>query len=169
MRRLAALLLVLGLCACGSSRVHLARTGVTTVPLPGLTHGGHWDRFVTTPDRGGGDGTVVWYTTGPNKVNCYVTIRDSVVGTRAYCIQRHHAAPVTGVAMNGSGRLTICHGNECGQLPNLAPELSVGDEVGATNSPFDCKVLSAGVRCIILKTGSGFLIGTNGVQRVGHL
>src|SRR5580765_8407834 len=126
MRRLAALLLVLGLCACGSSRVHHFDRigpfgkGATTVTVPGHS-----------------DGTVVFYTSGPNKVNCIVTVRDSSVGTRAYCLQRHHAAPVSGVAMDGSGRLTICHGKECGKLPDLAPEFAVGEEVGAPNSPFD--------------------------------
>jgi hypothetical protein len=150
MRKLAPLLLVFALCACGSTGVRAVHSRWHTVP-------GH------------SDGTVVFYTSGQNKVNCYVTVRDSRVGTRAYCIQRHHAAPVTGVAMNGSGSLTICHGKECGKLPDLAPELYVGEQVGAPNSPFDCTVLSAGVRCTIVKTGTGFLIGAEGVQRVLHL
>ena len=157
MRRLAPLLLVLALCACGSGGVH------TLQSLHGSVH--TLRKSITVPQGPGY--RVIFYTSGTNRVSCDVTAGEGL-GKYAYCVQRLHAKPVTGVSMAPSGRLSVCHGAGC-RKADLAPELSVGEEVGWPHSPFDCKVLARGVRCIAAKTHSGFLIGRNGVQRVGHL
>jgi hypothetical protein len=157
MRRLAPLLLVsAALCACGSG-VHTLQSlhgGVRTVR-----------KSITVPQATGY--RVIFYTTGRNRVNCDVTAGEGL-GKYASCVQRLHTKPVTGVSMAPSGRLSICHGSACTPA-GMAPELSVGEQVGWEHSPFDCKVVARGVRCNAAKTHSGFLIGHNGVQRVGHL
>lgn len=49
--------------------------------------------------------------------------------------------------------------------PDPCPTLGVGQHV--TRRPFRCRVLDAGVKCIVIASGKGFLIITNEAVRVG--
>jgi hypothetical protein len=117
---------------------------------------------------GAGEHRVVFYTAGANGVKCDIAVSVPGIGTHAYCVQRHDGKAVTGVSMGPSGSLSICHGADCSKN-GLAPELAVGEKVGWPHSPFECTVRRTGVACIAAKTGTGFLIGANGVQQVLHL
>ena len=49
--------------------------------------------------------------------------------------------------------------------PEPGPILGVGQHV--TRRPFRCRVLDAGIKCVVIKTGKGFLINPNEAVRVG--
>jgi len=140
MRKLAPLLLVLGLCACGSSAI----TGSVSTTIGGSP----------SHDR------AVFVTTGPNAATC------DIAGTYAYCVHYppHEPRLAVSVAMKPSGSFGTCNGAKCVHKLNGAP-LNLGEKVRV--GPFRCTVLPSGVLCDIPTTGRGFLISRNGVQQVG--
>jgi hypothetical protein len=144
MRNLAPLFVVLGLCACGS-------TVVTSVHKSGSGSSRSDRTEFTTP--------------GPFSVGCDVAFRSPRVGTQVYCGHGRWYDPArthAGVAMNPSGSLRICHRKKCGDVPGIP--LGRGGKVAV--GPFRCRVLRAGVRCMTVKTGRGFLFSAKGVKRI---
>lgn len=83
-------------------------------------------------------------------------------GTVAYCQTSPH---LESVVLNADGHLTICHGVKCiGNPPEGVPTLTYGAWLDA--GPFRCTSLHAGVRCVVRRTGHGFLISPTAIKRV---
>jgi hypothetical protein len=71
------------------------------------------------------------------------------------------------VQMGLDGGLTICRGTNCeGNIGEHTPTLAYGKLV--TVGPFRCRSEQAGVTCIVIKSGKGFLANSAGVTPVGH-
>jgi hypothetical protein len=70
------------------------------------------------------------------------------------------------VKMSAAGRLTLCKKNcPIGDLGEGTRVLGYGKQ--ATIGRFRCLSLRTGVRCIVIRSGKGFLISSKGVKRVG--
>ncbi|MDX6479852.1 MAG: hypothetical protein QOG85_362 [Gaiellaceae bacterium] len=156
MRKLAPLLLILGLCACGSSGAP-GPTGTTNAGATGVGS--------TGAGPTGGGHRVGFSTSGTNGVECDIAASD------VYCVQRPHVnpttgieEPVTGVSMTPSTTPHICQGTEC-RRSSGGKALAVGDHAGI--GPWKCTVSRDGVRCTDKKTGKGFLISATGVLGIG--
>ena len=146
MRTLAPLLLVLGLCACGSSTIAGGSRSTTLSASPK-------------------SGRAVFATSGPNAATCDIAFHQPNVGTHAYCVRypRHEPRLAVSVVMRPSGSFRTCTGKKCVHKLDAAP-LKVGEKVGV--GPFRCSVLAGGVLCDVAETGRGFLISGAGVQQV---
>jgi hypothetical protein len=73
--------------------------------------------------------------------------------------------------MNGKGRVSICRDRSLGNRCNLGnsgedpvPTYKYGADV--TVGRFRCRVLKSGVRCVLIKTGKGFVISRSRAARV---
>jgi hypothetical protein len=80
----------------------------------------------------------------------------------AYC---QTFAPLRSVKLVPSGTYRICNGVRCvGNGPVDAFTLGYGRS--ADVGPFRCTSLSSGMRCVVTRTGHGFVISRSGVERV---
>jgi hypothetical protein len=85
------------------------------------------------------------------------------LGTDVYCQTYPHAESVL---LRPSGNLSICHGIKCiGNPPDQIPTLVYGSWL--TLGPFRCDSTHAGVKCVVVKTGKGFLISPTKIKRLG--
>jgi hypothetical protein len=85
------------------------------------------------------------------------------IGTAAYCQTYPHAESVT---LRPNGTLKLCHGIQCiGNPPDQVPTLVYGGSL--TTGPFRCTSLHAGVKCVVMKSGRGFLISPTTIRKVG--
>ena len=85
------------------------------------------------------------------------------IGTSVYCQTAPH---YESVILRPSGKLTICHGVKCiGNPPEGVPTLTYG--AWLDGGPFRCTSLKAGVKCVVRKTGKGFLISPTTIKRIG--
>ena len=84
------------------------------------------------------------------------------LGTSAYCQTVPH---YESVVLHATGKLTICHGVKCiGNPPDGVPTLTYG--AWLDNGPIRCTSLKAGVKCVVRKTGEGFLISPTAIKRI---
>ena len=85
------------------------------------------------------------------------------IGTAAYCQTAPH---YESVVLHANGKLTICHGVKCiGNPPDGVPTLTYG--AWLDNGPIRCTSLKTGVKCVVPKTGKGFLISPTAIEPVG--
>ena len=84
------------------------------------------------------------------------------LGTYAYCQTYPHTESVM---LNAAGKISICHGLKCiGNPPDQVPTLEYGAWLDA--GPIRCTSLEAGVKCVVKRTGHGFLIAPTSIKRV---
>jgi hypothetical protein len=107
-------------------------------------------------------------TQGPNGAGCELDVGVSGLPTATWCVVGPPQLPFSkavGVTLTASGRLQVCHGGRCvGNAPSGTPRLRYGRSISL--GPFRCTSLRLGVRCVVTKSGHGFLLGARGVQRV---
>jgi hypothetical protein len=97
-----------------------------------------------------------------SSTSCELDANMPRIGTAAYCQTYPHAESVT---LHANGKLTLCHGIKCiGNPPDQVPTLVYGSNLEA--GPFRCDSLRKGVRCVVSKTGHGFLISPTKITRV---
>jgi hypothetical protein len=85
------------------------------------------------------------------------------IGTAAFCQTYPHTESVV---LHANGRLTICHGIKCiGNPPEGVPTLTYG--AWLDTGPFRCTSLHKGVKCVVRRTGKGFLISPTSIKRLG--
>jgi hypothetical protein len=97
-----------------------------------------------------------------NTTSCQMDASVPKIGTAAYCQTYPHVESVT---LNAAGNLTICHGVKCiGNPPDQVPTLVYGSWLDA--GPFRCTSTPAGVKCVVRRTGRGFLISPTSIKRV---
>ena len=84
------------------------------------------------------------------------------IGTSAYCQTAPH---YESVVLRANGKLTVCHGVKCiGNPPEGVPTLTYG--AWLDNGPIRCTSLKVGVRCVVRKTGKGFLISPTSIKPI---
>lgn len=94
--------------------------------------------------------------------SCEVDVAMPKIGTTAYCQTYPHTASVV---LHPNGKLTICHGIKCiGNPPDGVPTLTYG--AWLDYGPFRCTSLKTGVKCVVRRTGKGFLIAPTSIKRV---
>jgi hypothetical protein len=96
-------------------------------------------------------------------INCWMF--DDTRGAGVGCQSRKSPRRVN---MGGDGRLKICRGIRCvgcGCDAPATPTLGYGRQISVGR--FRCFSQRAGVKCIVIRSGKGFLINNNGVTRVG--
>jgi len=78
-----------------------------------------------------------------------------------------HSVPpqkVGTATLDASGRVKICRGQRCLGNPDARRPLRLGKSVAI--GPFRCTSLRSGVRCVVTKTGRGFVFTARGVKRL---
>jgi hypothetical protein len=106
--------------------------------------------------------TASFYSPSHN-LGCELDDRRAGVPNEVYC--QSLKAPHS-VRMGLDGRLKICRGEQClGNPGEHTPTLAYGRQV--TVGRFRCFSLRAGVKCLVIRSGKGFLIDKAGVRRVG--
>jgi hypothetical protein len=94
--------------------------------------------------------------------SCEMDFSMPKIGTAAYCQTAPH---YESVVLHENGKLTICHGVECiGNPPDGVPTLTYS--AWLDNGPIRCTSLKAGVKCVVRKTGKGFLISPTSITRI---
>jgi hypothetical protein len=92
--------------------------------------------------------------------SCELDLAMPQIGTTAYCQTYPHTESV---ALDANGKVTVCHGVKCiGNPPDGVPALAYGASLD--NGPIRCTSLKAGVKCVIRKTGRGFLISPTAIR-----
>jgi hypothetical protein len=142
-------------------------TGKFQCPLTNGTHRSriwHWDgtHLVAGPWKQAPVRIAGFHTPSGN-IECVL------VDTHARAaVDCHSFRPPQRVRLYPGGQLKICRGSEArckigndGEIPTL----DYGRRI--TVGRFRCKSLRSGVRCIVLRSGKGFLINRAGVKRVG--
>ena len=85
------------------------------------------------------------------------------IGTAVYCQTAPH---YESVILRPNGKLEICRGIKCiGNPPEGVPTLTFG--AWLDGGPFRCTSLKTGVKCVVRKTGKGFLISPTSIKRIG--
>jgi hypothetical protein len=76
------------------------------------------------------------------------------------------------VTLKGNGALSVCRTHKttacnlfCGCEEQAPPTLNYGRHIDVGR--FRCEMLRGGVRCTIVQTGKGFLLGRRQVSRLG--
>ncbi len=117
--------------------------------------------------------SVVDFFSGPpnRNVGCELSAAQGSTAPHVLC-ESYGAAVSQKVTMSAGGKVQICtqHGgaqNTCdqGNFGEGTPTYKVGRQV--TVGPFRCKVQRSGIRCVVMKTGKGFLIAKTRTTRVG--
>jgi hypothetical protein len=94
--------------------------------------------------------------------SCEMDSGMATIGTAVYCQTAPH---YESVILRANGKLRICHGVKCiGNPPDGVPTLTYG--AWLDNGPIRCTSLKAGVKCVVRKTGKGFLISPTSIKRV---
>jgi hypothetical protein len=99
---------------------------------------------------------VKWFRSPSGNIECEVR------SASAYC---QTFTPLRSVTMAAAGTYKVCNGVRCvGNGPTGQFTLAYGRSVNV--GPFRCTSLLAGMQCIVIRTGHGFVIGRSGVKRV---
>jgi hypothetical protein len=107
-------------------------------------------------------GTRHFLTPGPNRTTCDIDASSVVCLVESPQVPLLNAIRVT---MIRTGKLSVCHGLICtGGSTESAPTLAYGHAI--VSGPFRCSASLAGVRCVVVKLGHGFVLGSHGVKRV---
>jgi len=94
--------------------------------------------------------------------SCELDLAMPKIGTTAYCQTVPH---YESVVLHANGTLAICHGVKCiGNPPEGTPTLTYG--AWLDNGPIRCTSLKAGVKCVVRKSGKGFLISPTSIKRL---
>lgn len=103
-----------------------------------------------------------WFHSPSGNISCEVGVnRPAGLGTYAYCATWHPPRCVT-LKPNGSMRVRrgmVCNGNS----PEDSFTLLYGRSVRL--GPFRCTSRRDGMRCVVIRTGHGFLIAREGLKR----
>jgi hypothetical protein len=102
-----------------------------------------------------------FYGPGPS-TSCEIDIGVPKLGTLVHCQTYPHAESVI---LRPTGKLTICHGVPCIGAPHhLMPTLVYGSWERA--GPFRCDSTHAGIKCVVVKTGRGFLMSPTSIKQL---
>lgn len=104
-------------------------------------------------------------------VQCWLGDSSSHVGITCFSVRTRPKLYIQRATMGANGRAKFCrdrtgrHGCNIGNSgEDPVPDYKYGDEV--TVGRFRCRVLRSGVRCVVTKTGKGFVISRTRAARV---
>jgi hypothetical protein len=101
---------------------------------------------------------VSFFLSPTHNISCQVS-SGQPLGTKAYC---QTLTPPQSAILHPDGKTTVCHGEKClGNPPDDATTLRYGHSI--TVKPFRCFSSTAGMNCLIVKTGHGFKISKSGI------
>ena len=104
---------------------------------------------------------VRWFHSPSGNLQCEVSA-DAAQGTRAYCLTFDRPRSVT---LRRNGSMKVCRGHRClSNGPEDAFTLRYGRSVRV--GPFRCTSLERGMRCVVLRSGRGFLLSKERLQRL---
>lgn len=107
-----------------------------------------------------------FFTPGPNGASCEIDLAPMGPTAEASCRVWPPVVPVRkaiGVTLTAKGHLTgICHGMLCMSNGPLGLPLLYGRSISL--GPIRCTALRGGVRCVVKKTGRGFLLSANRIE-----
>ncbi len=119
--------------------------------------------LAVVPLAAGSAGVQHFFFAPGTTTSCELDVSMPGIGTAAYCQTYPHAESVV---LHPTGRLTLCHGIRCiGNPPDQVPTLVYGAWLSA--GPFKCTSTRAGVKCVVVKSGKGFLISPTAIKRLG--
>lgn len=104
-------------------------------------------------------------------IGCDLADEPNVPGGVHVICTSFSSATTTKVTLSSAGRVVVCtqsgSSNACnlGNLGDRVPTFRVGRSI--TVGRFRCQVLTAGVQCVVTRTGQGFLFGASSVTAVG--
>jgi hypothetical protein len=107
---------------------------------------------------------------GTPTLGCELAAGVPGLGTFVYCLSAPTPAKAISVQMTAAGKLQICRGLKClSNPPDGEAMLHQGQSV--TAGPFHCTVVKgttskSSVRCLVTKSGHGFLLGSAGLTRL---
>jgi len=116
-----------------------------------------------------GGGSARWFfTPGANGASCELDFGRPGIPNQAWCVvgpPQVKENKAVGVGLSPAGKLHACRGVSClGNAPEHTPTLAYGKSVSL--GPFRCTSLKTGVRCVVARSGHGFLLGAHGYTRV---
>jgi hypothetical protein len=104
---------------------------------------------------------VRWFGSTGSGVWCEVASKRPQLGTYAAC---GTAQPQRSVTLLANSTTRVCRGLVCvGNAPTTATHLRYGGSVAV--GPFRCTSLQSGIRCLVVSSGHGFLIGKRVLKR----
>jgi hypothetical protein len=106
-------------------------------------------------------------TPAPLRASCEIDAGVPGLPTTAFCLADPGSIPSRAVSatLSASGAVRSCRGVRClGNAPEHTPVLATGRS--ATLGAFRCTSLVAAVRCVVAKTGRGFVLRASGVRRL---
>ena len=107
-------------------------------------------------------GSVQTFYSPTGNIACEIGVNRPGIGSYAYC---QTFRPARSVRLSRGGALHVCSGGGCiGDPAEDAWTLGYGES--ETLGPFRCTSLTSGMRCVVRRTGHGFLIRKAGVRRV---
>ena len=108
---------------------------------------------------GAGTNTVRWFHSPSGNIECEVASHD-IRGTYADC---QTFKPLQTARLGANGHTSICANRSCsvGNGPTNATTLAYGHSLRV--GIFRCASTVAGVRCVVIATGHGFRIASEGV------
>jgi hypothetical protein len=105
---------------------------------------------------------VSWFLSPSGNISCEVASNRGKLGTYAFC--ETVKAPRS-VLLHSDGSMKVCSGVQClGNAPLDAFTLGYGKSVRV--GPFRCTSLTRGMRCIVARSGHGFLISRDSLQKL---
>ena len=131
----------------------------------------HWDGqrlFASTwkqqtAPKGSGKLTVAGFYSPSGNLSCEMDDGRAGVPNHVWCQSWKKPHRVT---LRPDGRLNTCRGERClGNPGENTPRLAYGKHI--TVGRFRCFSLQAGIKCVVISSGRGFLIDKVGVHRVG--
>jgi hypothetical protein len=102
---------------------------------------------------------VRWFYSPSGNIGCEVAAADPR-GTYAHC---QTVNPPRSVVLKANGHSRICRGTSClGNGPENAFKLGYGHSVRV--GPFSCTSRTDGMRCVVTRTGHGFLLSRQSLK-----
>jgi uncharacterized protein DUF6636 len=104
---------------------------------------------------------VSWFHSPSGNISCEVASKRGALGTYASCQTVN--APRS-VLLHSDGSMKVCNGMGClGNGPTSAFTLGYGKSVVV--GPFKCTSLTSGMRCVVVRSGHGFLLSRSALKR----
>lgn len=140
----------------GNSREHNRRTPVSVATRAGVVLA---TVLAVAVPASSALAVVRWFHSPTRNIECEVSA--GTRGTYAFCQTARRPKSVT---LRASGRMTTCIGIRClGNGPEDAFTLRYGRSTNV--GPFRCTSRVTGMRCVVRRTGRGFLISAASLRR----
>lgn len=108
------------------------------------------------------NGAVAWIKSPSKNIACQMSHR--YAGQTSVTCQTYRTAK--SVTLRANGTLRVCRGVSCIGDPPVDRTATLRYGVSKRVGPFRCSSIRAGMRCVVIATGRGFLISRDAVRPV---